>query len=157
VKAVRIVVWLAGAALCSALVLGAERGLWPPADKARIAYGTAFFGITIGVVVWQLRPDSRTGILLTAWPFTAVFADLHFVFLGSALAVTVGYAAYLLYAPVFAHLVLSYPTGRLRTRLDRTLVVSSFHHNSLPIVRSENSKKTPAAVSSRPEWRRGLR
>src|SRR6185295_11561656 len=93
VKAVRIVVWLAGAAPCSALVLGAERGLWPPADKARIAYGTAFFGITIGVVVWQLRPDSRTGILLTAWPVTAVFADLHFVFLGSALAVTVGYAA----------------------------------------------------------------
>ena len=31
-------------------------------------------GSRIGVVVWQLRPDSRTGILLTAWPFVALLA-----------------------------------------------------------------------------------
>src|SRR4029453_15685720 len=44
------------------------------------------------------------------------------VFSGSTLAVTVGYAIQWLPAPVFAHLVLSYPTGRLRPRLDRIVV-----------------------------------
>ena len=75
----------------------------------------AFVAITIGVIVWQLRPDSRTGILLTAWPFAALLADLRIVFSGSRSAVTIGYATNWLVVPIFAHLVLSYPTGRLRS------------------------------------------
>jgi signal transduction histidine kinase len=117
-----LLAWATGAALCAGLAVGAIVGPWPPADKALISYSAALVAITIGVAVWQLRPETRTGVLLTAWPFAGVLPDLHIVFPGSALAVTVGYACSWLSAPVLAQLVLSYPTGRLRSRLDLALV-----------------------------------
>ena len=117
-----LLVWLAGGALAATLAVGAVRnGIWPPAEKAVISYSAAFVGITVGVVVWQLRPDSRSGVLLTAFPLVYLLSELWVVFSGSALAVTIGFAANWLSAPVFGHLVLSYPTGRLRYRLDRAL------------------------------------
>mgnify|MGYP001065863110 CR=1 FL=1 len=103
-RAIRLLVWLAGGALSATMIAGAVIGPWPPADKAAITYGLAFVAISIGVIVWELRPESRTGILLTAFPFTALLADLRVVFSGSTLAVTVGYATQWLPAPVFAHL-----------------------------------------------------
>jgi signal transduction histidine kinase len=126
VKAVRLLVWAAGAALCATMITGAIRGPWPPADKAAIAYSAVFIGITIGVIVWQLRPETRTGLLLTAFPLTSLLADLRIVFPGSALAVTIGYACVWLPAPVFGHLVLSYPSGRLRSLPDRVLVGAAY-------------------------------
>ena len=68
-SAVRLLVWAAGGALCAAMSVDAVHGIWPPPEKAVVSYAAAFVAITIGVIVWQLRPDSRTGILLTAWPF----------------------------------------------------------------------------------------
>jgi signal transduction histidine kinase len=126
VRTIRVVVWAVGAALCATMTVGAIRGPWPPAEKAFVSYSAALVGITIGVVVWQLRPASRTGILLTAWPFTALLADLPTVFSASPLAVTVGYAASWLAAPVFGQLVLSYPSGRMHSRLDRALVFVAY-------------------------------
>jgi signal transduction histidine kinase len=126
-RLVRVLVWLAGGALSATMIVGAvHNGIWPPPEKAAISYAAAFIGITIGVIVWQLRPDSRTGLLLTAWPLVALLSNLWFVFAGSALAVTVGYATHWLAAPVFAHLVLSYPTGRLSYRLDRAAVALAY-------------------------------
>jgi len=126
VRTIRLLVWIAGGVLSATMIAGAVAGPWPPADKAAITYGLAFVAISIGVIVWELRPDTRTGILLTAFPFTALLADLRVVFSGSTLAVTVGYATQWLPAPVFAHLVLSYPTGRLRLRLDRIVVAIAY-------------------------------
>jgi len=102
--------------------IDAVRGIWPPPEKAVVSYAAAFLGITIGILVWELRPDSRTGVLLAAWPFANLLGELKVVFAGSALAVTIGYAANWLPGAVFAHLVLSYPSGRLRDRLDRAVV-----------------------------------
>ena len=121
-----VAVWLAGATLCAGMVAGAIRHGWPPADEAVVTYGAALVAITIGVVVWQRRPDTRTGILLTAYPFAAVLADAWFVFPESELATTVGFAAILAAAPILVHAVLSYPTGRLTTRLDRGFVVVAY-------------------------------
>jgi len=104
----------------------ASHGVWPPPEKAAISYAVAFVAITIGLAVWELRPDSRTGILLTAWPLAGLLAELKIVFAGSTLAVTIGYATNWLAAPVLAHLVLSYQTGRLRYRLDRAAVVGVY-------------------------------
>jgi signal transduction histidine kinase len=127
VRVVRLLVWLAGGALAATMAVGAvHNGIWPPAEKAVISYAAAFVAITVGVIVWQLRPDSRTGILLTAWPFVALLSDLWFVFAGSTLAVTIGYATKWLSAPIFGHLVLSYPTGRLRYRLDRAAITLAY-------------------------------
>jgi signal transduction histidine kinase len=119
-------IWLAGAALCATLTIGAIRGGWPPTEKAVISYAAALVAITIGLVVWRRRPDTRTGILLTAYAFAGVAADLWFVFPESALAVTIGFAMALAGAPILVHTMLSYPTGRLDDRLDRGFVVVGY-------------------------------
>ena len=122
-KIVRLLVLLAGGALCAAMIVGSYRnGVWPPAGKAVIVYSIEFVEIAIGVLVWQLRPESRTGLLLVAWGFVAVLSDLPTVFSASELALTVGYGLAYLGVPILGLLVLSYPTGRLQNRLDRTLV-----------------------------------
>jgi signal transduction histidine kinase len=120
--AVRLLVWAGGAALCATLTVGALHGGWPPADKAVISYALAFAVITLDVVVWHLRPESRTGLLLAAFAFVGLLGDLWFVFPRSAPAVTVGLAAYYLPFPIFGHLILSYPTGRFTSRIDRWFV-----------------------------------
>jgi signal transduction histidine kinase len=125
-KVGRLLVWAAGAALCSTLAVGALHGGWPPADRAVVSYTLAFLLITLGVVVWQLRGDSRTGLLLTAFGFSGVLADLNNVFPASALAVTIGYATSYAALPIFAHLVFSYPTGRLTDRIERVFVLGFY-------------------------------
>ena len=121
-RALRLVVWAAGAALCGTMTVGAIHGGWPPAGKASIAYAAAFVAITIGLVVWRRQPKSRTGILLTAYPFADVVSDMPYVFPRSAPAVTVGFATTLLAGAILIHAVLSYPSGRLGTRIERGFV-----------------------------------
>ena len=125
-SAVRLLVWAAGGGLCAAMSLNVVHGTWPPPDKAVVSYVAGFIAISIGVAVWQLRPASRTGILLTAYPFAALLAEMKIVFAGSALAVTIGYATSWLAAPIFGHLVLSYPSGRLRDRLERAVIALAY-------------------------------
>jgi len=127
VRLIRLLVWIGGAALTATLAVGAvHNGIWPPPEKAVISYAAAFVAVSLGVLVWKLRPDSRTGLLLVAWPFAGLLGDMKIVFAGSTLAVTIGYATNWFAAPIFGHLVLSYPTGRLRYRLDRALVAFAY-------------------------------
>src|SRR5262249_30814304 len=65
------------------------------------------------------------GILLVAFPLAVVVAD-PIVFPGSRGAVTVGLAAAQLGAVIAAHLILSYPTGRFTSRLERGVVVFGY-------------------------------
>lgn len=143
-RAVRLGVWVAGAALCAVMLVGAIRGdvvaayvvgdalslstgnvFVFPADQAYAAYLVALVAITLGVLVWDRRPDSRTGILLIAFPLAGVLAD-PIVFPGSRLAVTVGVAAVWLSPAIASHLILSYPTGRLTSRLERGFVALAY-------------------------------
>jgi hypothetical protein len=96
-----------------------------PPEQAYAQYLVALVAITLGVLVWERRPDSRTGILLIAFPLAGVLAD-PIVFPGSRLAVTVGLAASQLGAVIAAHLILSYPTGRFTSRLDRGFVAVGY-------------------------------
>jgi signal transduction histidine kinase len=121
-RAVRLIVWTAGVALCAASLAGAIRNGALPTDQAWVHYALAQTGITIGVVVWQLRPDSRIGVLMTAGGVAAVGSELNAVLPASAIAVTVGLATIALPIPLTAHVVLSYPTGRLYSALDRSFV-----------------------------------
>jgi signal transduction histidine kinase len=95
-------------------------------EKAAVVYPTALIVITMGLVVWARRPDSRTGILLTALPFAGVLADLAWIFPTSAPAVTIGLAATQLAVPIIVHLVLSYPSGRLTSRVDRAFTACAY-------------------------------
>jgi hypothetical protein len=96
-----------------------------PHNQAYAGYLVALVSITLGVLVWERRPDSRTGTLLIAFPLAGVLAD-PIVFPGSRVAVTVGLAAALLGTVIAAHLILSYPTGRFTSRLDRGFVVFGY-------------------------------
>jgi signal transduction histidine kinase len=91
-------------------------------QRGVVSFAVAFVGITIGVLVWQRRPDSRIGPLLTALPFVDALSNMSWIFWNHRLPVTVGWATTELSAPIFAHLTLSYPTGRLTSRLDRFFV-----------------------------------
>jgi signal transduction histidine kinase len=93
--------------------------------QAYAGYVVALVSITLGVLVWERRPDSRTGILLTAFPIVGLLTD-PIVFAGSRVAVTVGLAAAWLGPVIAAHLILSYPTGRFTSRLDRGFVAVGY-------------------------------
>jgi signal transduction histidine kinase len=125
-RAVRLAVWVAGGALCATMIYGAIREGWPPTREASLTYAAAFAAITIGIVVWDRRPENRTGILLTALPFAFLLNDLNIVFPRSALAETLGWGASWLAAPLVAHVILAYPTGRLTSRLDRGFVAIGY-------------------------------
>ena len=72
-RALRLAVWTAGAALSATMIYGAIREGWPPARAASLTYTATFAAITIGIFVWERRPENRTGILLTAVPFALSF------------------------------------------------------------------------------------
>jgi len=121
-RAVRLLIWTGSALLCGAMLLSAVHGIWPPAGKAAISLAASLAGITIGLVVWDRRPESRTGLFLTAYPLAGLLADLGSYYWGSSFAMTIALATSWLAAPIFGQLVLTYPTGRFTSRLDRALV-----------------------------------
>jgi signal transduction histidine kinase len=123
-KVVRLLVWAAGAALCAGMTLALGPVDQPELIKHRavIYFAAAFVGITIGVIVWERRPESRTGLLVTGLVFADVLSNGKWIFWNHAWPVTVALAATALYVPLFAQLILSYPTGRLGTRPERYLV-----------------------------------
>ena len=112
-RAVRLLILCAGGALSAAMIVGAIHGGLLPPVQAIVGYGAAFFTIAIGLLVWEIRPESRTGILVTAIPFAYMLSDLNVVFRSSQLGETVGLGAGYLVAPLIAQVVLGYPSGRL--------------------------------------------
>jgi signal transduction histidine kinase len=127
-KAVRLLVWAAGGALCAGMSLALFHVDQPETIQRRgvIVSTASFVAITIGLLVWQRRPDNRTGILLTAIPFAGTLSDATWIFWNHRLPVTVGFACTQLAVPLIAHLILSYPTGRLTSRADRALVTVGY-------------------------------
>src|SRR6516165_5741160 len=126
--AVRLLVWLGGGALYAGMVLALGPVDQPQLIKHRaVVYFTlAFVALSIGVLVWQIRPESRIGLLLTALPLASALTQGKWIFWNHAVPVTFALAANGFAAPLIAHLTLSYPTGRLATRLDRYLVRAAY-------------------------------
>ena len=96
-----------------AVAVAAESATYLPEEPALAAadasVGLAFVGL--GVVAWQRRPASRSGLLMVATGF-AWFA-------GSFAEV-----ALFLHRGPLVHLLLGYPRGRLRSRLERVVVAA---------------------------------
>ena len=117
----------AAAVLCGVgdvlLVLGSEHFTDP--DVWAVfgpLVGCSFVGT--GLYAWQRRPESRFGRLMVlagfAWFLGPLYAsDDPYVF-------TFGIVLSGLWGPVFGHLLLSFPTGRLPTRARRRLVGASY-------------------------------
>jgi signal transduction histidine kinase len=117
----------AAALLCGVgdvlLVLGSEHfsdsGVWAVFGPV---VGWSFVGT--GLYAWRRRPDSRFGLLMTLAGFAWFLGPLPAA--DSPLVFTFGIALGALWGPIFGHLLLSFPTGRLPTLWRRRLVVASY-------------------------------
>jgi signal transduction histidine kinase len=124
VRALRLCLWPAGAAVGIAaewVYFGWDDwGEWLP-DLA-----TGWTLIACGLVGWARRPESRSGPLLAATGFAWFAANL----LGDE-------ALYLHRGPLI-HLTLTYPAGRLASRLDRVAVAIGYGAALVPAIWSSD-------------------
>jgi signal transduction histidine kinase len=77
--------------------------------------------VACGLIAWQLRPDSRTGPLMTLTGFLFL-AEAVLSGIDSHVAYTLGQWAANWWVIPFAALVLGFPSGRLASRIDRAIV-----------------------------------
>jgi signal transduction histidine kinase len=77
--------------------------------------------IACGLIAWQLRPDSRTGPLMTLTGFMYL-SEALLSGLDSHVFYTLGQWSGNWWTPPFAALVLGFPTGRLSSRVDWAIV-----------------------------------
>jgi signal transduction histidine kinase len=90
------------------------------------AVGLSF--LVAGIAAWQRWPASRLGLLFTivgyAWLLPQV-GQLHY-----ALPFTISNITANIYAASLAHLALAWPSGRLRSRFERGVVVAVYTWNT---------------------------
>jgi signal transduction histidine kinase len=112
------VLWVVGlAAVVAGFVLLFENPGTPTwTEIVNRAAGGSF--IVCGLIVWQRRPDSRTGLWMTATGFLYLGPQL-LEEIDTSLAFTIGELFAVVWLVPFAALVLGYPTGRLTTPADR--------------------------------------
>jgi signal transduction histidine kinase len=84
----------------------------------------AWLFVGTGLYAWRRRPDSRVGVLMVLQGFAFMLAAL------SVTDVPLLYTASLivggLWGGLFLHLVMTFPSGRLRSRADRAIVWSGY-------------------------------
>jgi signal transduction histidine kinase len=118
---------VAAALLCGVgdvlLVLSSEHfpdpGVWAVFGPV---VGWSFVGT--GLFAWRRRPKSRSGLLMVLVGFAWFLGPLYAA--DSPLVFTLGIVASGLWGPIFGHLLLSFPTGRLPTRARRRVVAASY-------------------------------
>jgi signal transduction histidine kinase len=109
------------------LAVAAESATYLPEEPwlaaADATVGLVFIGL--GAVAWQQRPSSRSGLLMTATG-VAWFAGS---FVGAAL---------FLHRGPLVHLLVGYPRGRLRSRLERVVVAAAYVDGAIyPLARQD--------------------
>jgi len=100
--------------------------VWPdpvPAHEAiaHVAVGATWIGA--GLVAWARHPELRIGPLMAAVGFTWYLTELWWP---AAVPATVFYLLDELVLAVALHAVLAFPSGRLRTRLERVVVAGGY-------------------------------
>jgi signal transduction histidine kinase len=126
VKAKLIAVALAGAVAAAGAVWLAANGGGPdrptePGPLLTLVVGASLLGCGLGS--WRTRPDNLIGPVMVLTGF-AWFAGLLTEANDPALY-TAGEAVEYAFVAGFVYLVLAFPSGRLRSRLDRTLVAAA--------------------------------
>jgi signal transduction histidine kinase len=122
-EAVITVAGLAAGAGAAVLIIGSPREPSPSSATAALALLVGWSFIGSGLTAWRQRPENRLGPLMVfigfAW-FATFLADAE-----RPLTFTVGTALEDVYLLAFVYLVLAFPSGRLRGRLDQALVASA--------------------------------
>jgi signal transduction histidine kinase len=106
------------------LVLGSDREPTPTWASASLALVVGWAYIGSGLIAWRNRPEHRFGPVMVfigfAW-FATFLADA-----ADPLLFTLGTALENVYLLAFVYLVLSFPSGRVRGSVNRTLLASAF-------------------------------
>jgi signal transduction histidine kinase len=84
----------------------------------------AFAAVGVSFAVWEANPANRIGPLLVAGKIWYLCSAVRYI--SSPIWISFGWVAQLAASAVFAHLVLAYPSGRLRGRLDTGFVVAAY-------------------------------
>jgi len=118
-----IAVFALGTGVAAALlVLGSDREPSPAAASAVLALVVGWAYIGSGLIARRQQPENRLGTVMVfigfAW-FATFLADAD-----ASLPFTLGTALESVYLLGFVYLVLSFPTGRLRSKLDLGLVAA---------------------------------
>ena len=87
-----------------------------------LAIGWGFIGT--GLYVWRRRPGNNIGLLMIAVGFSGFLKGLAFAN-DSSIFTVASVGEVLIYA-LLVHLLLSFPSGRLESRLDRVLVAIAY-------------------------------
>ena len=120
------------AVIVAALVAGVSVGaLVLASDHQEAKAAFAIFGpavgwgfIGTGLYAWRREPDNRTGMLMVLLGFAWFLSTLEAV--DSPLVYTIAVTLGGLWGSLFLHLGISFPSGRLRSRLDRRLVRAGY-------------------------------
>jgi len=80
--------------------------------------------ILAGLVAWLRRPESRLGLLMIAGGFASGLSALQLTHVDALF--TIGALFDILPAALFLHVCLAFPDGRLRSQLERLLVVAAY-------------------------------
>jgi signal transduction histidine kinase len=80
----------------------------------------------VGLIAWARRPASRFGLLLAAGGVGWFLQEWNNPGIGSELAFTIGLALSAIGAPLIAHAVLAYPSGRLSGWPDRAGLTAAY-------------------------------
>ena len=86
------------------------------------AVGWGFVGT--GLYAWRREPENRTGRLMVLLGFAWLLSTLEAT--NASLLYTIGILFGPIWGSVFVHLGLAFPTGRLRSRGDRRIVVAGY-------------------------------
>ena len=99
--------------------------LHSPALNAVASIAVAWTFLAAGIVAWARRPASRMGLLMTIVAFWLLERKLQYSH--ESAEATFGFLfGELGFTAAFAHAVLAYPTGRLRTRFERIFIGAGY-------------------------------
>lgn len=94
--------------------------------------GLAFFapsaslGVAVALAVGRRPERRRIALLILLWIFVGVLSDVDWDWQSSRLAATVAVFSFGLQGPIYAHLLLAYPSGSVRDRRDRFCLVAAY-------------------------------
>ena len=123
--------WLAVAGLAGVSVAGLAVLSWASCDcdkvpaateAARVVAGFSF--VVAGVVGLAHRRLRRVGFLMSAVGWTWFAYELGYIY--QPLPYTIARLSAGFWQPLLAHLAIAFPSGRLRSRLDRLVVTSAY-------------------------------
>jgi signal transduction histidine kinase len=102
------------------LRLGSDHGGPEPGLHAALLAWITVTYVGCGLVAWRRRPESRLGLLMIAAGLLTSLSALSL--LSAPLPFTIGVILDMVPFPLFLHVFLAFPTGRLRGTVDRVVV-----------------------------------